>query len=165
MPAPAVPPCGLYRTLAPVADVPAGRLVYFHNHGDPGPGVYLPERWAHNRAHFSARGHTMPPTVDPRTALAPLPREGLYRVASAFHCCAKRCTEFAPETLVQLGYDGSGRAILFTAELAGGAFSLPEKGTVVDDAAFERLVPLIVRQRDADPRDDLGTFPRGVIVH
>ena len=54
-----LPPCGIYRTLAQVGDVPAGRLVYFHNHGDPGPGVYLPERWSANRAHFQARGHVL----------------------------------------------------------------------------------------------------------
>jgi hypothetical protein len=161
----APPPCGLYRTLQQIADVPAGRLVYFHNHGDPGPGVYLPEKWAHNRATFSPRGHTLPPTTDPRTALAPLPREGLYRVATSFHCCGKKCVEFTPETLVQLGYDGAGRAILFIAELAGGAFSLPSKGTIVDDDRLPQLVPLIVRQREVDQRDDLGSFPRGVIVH
>jgi hypothetical protein len=165
MSAPAPPPCGLYRTLTAIADVPAGRLVYFHNHGDPGAGVYLPERWAHNRATFSSRGHTLPASVNPHTALAPLPREGLYRVGSQFHCCAKRCVEFAPETLVQLGYEGAGRAILFIAEMAGGAVSLPSKGTVIDDEVFPRLIPLIVRQREADTRDDLGTFPRGVIVH
>lgn len=38
-------PCGLYRTTRPIPDaVPAGVLVYYHNHGDPGPGVYLPDR-------------------------------------------------------------------------------------------------------------------------
>src|SRR5262245_38487068 len=133
MSAPAPPPCGLYRTIQPIGDVPVGRLVYFHNHGDPGPGVYLPESWAHNRATFSQRGHTLPAATDPRAALTPLPREGLYRVATAFFCCAKLCVEFKPETLVQLGYDGTGRAILFIAEMAGGAISLPAKGTIVDD--------------------------------
>jgi hypothetical protein len=165
MPAPVLPPCGIYRTSAPVADVPAGRLVYFHNHGDPGAGVYLPERWDHNRAHFSARGHTLPAGFDAARALTPLPREGMYRVATRFYCCAKKCVDYVPETLVQLGYDGTGRAILFIAELAGGALSVPTKGTVVDDSELSRLVALLVRQRDADPRDDLGTFPRGVIVH
>lgn len=164
MPAPALPPCGLYRTTAAVGDVPSGRLVYFHNHGDPGAGVYLPEKWAHNRATFSSRGHTVPADFDPRV-LKPLPREGLYRVVTSFHCCAKKCVEYAPETLVQLGYDGNGRAILFIAELAGGAFSLPGKGTIVEDDQLGKLAALVVRQRDADPRDDLGTFPRGVIVH
>src|SRR5688572_5621052 len=145
MPAPEPPPCGIYRTLQSIGDVPAGRLVYFHNHGDPGAGVYLPESWSHNRAHFSKRGHTLPAATDPHAALAPLPREGLYRVKSTFHCCAKRCVEFIPETLVQLGYEGAGRGILFIAEMAGGAVSIPAKGTVVDDEVFPNLVPLIVR--------------------
>ena len=34
-----LPPCGLYRTTKPVGDVPAGALVYFHNHGTPGAAV------------------------------------------------------------------------------------------------------------------------------
>ena len=35
-------------------------MVYFHNHGNPGPGVYLPESWEHNRAKFSPQGITLP---------------------------------------------------------------------------------------------------------
>jgi hypothetical protein len=35
-----LPPCGIYRTSQPLGDhVPAGQLVFFHNHGDPGPGI------------------------------------------------------------------------------------------------------------------------------
>ena len=46
-----LPPCGIYRTdLALGDEVPAGRLVYFHDHGDPGPGIYLPRDWVANRA-------------------------------------------------------------------------------------------------------------------
>ena len=165
MVAPALPPCGIYRTVAPFGEVPAGRLVYFHNHGDPGPGVYLPERWDHNRAHFSARGHTMPAGLDAAATLTPLPREGMYRVARQFVCCPNRCVDYAPETLVQLGYNGAGKAILFIAELAGGQLSVPTRGNQVEDIALSNLVALLVRQREADPRDDLGTFPRGVIVH
>ena len=38
--------CGLYRTSEPIEDaIEAGVLVYYHNHGDPGPGVYLPRAW------------------------------------------------------------------------------------------------------------------------
>ena len=42
MTSPALPACGLYRTLLPIGDLEAGRLVYFHNHGNPGAGVYFP---------------------------------------------------------------------------------------------------------------------------
>lgn len=79
--------------------------------------------------------------------------------------CPKRCVDYAPETLVQLGYNGAGRAILFIAELAGGELSVPTRGNMVDDIALTNLVALLVRQREPDARDDLGTFPRGVIVH
>ena len=41
-----LPPCGLYRTVKPIGSIEAGRLVYFHNHGDPGPGLYFPESWS-----------------------------------------------------------------------------------------------------------------------
>jgi hypothetical protein len=52
MPPALLPPCGVYRTKTAVAGIEAGRLVYFHNHGDPGPGLYPPESWAQNRAKF-----------------------------------------------------------------------------------------------------------------
>ena len=81
-----LPPCGVYRTVKPIGNVPAGRFVYFHNHGDPGPGVYLPQSWSHNRAKWAQNGTTVPADFDPK-ALAPLPAEGFYRVTAEFHCC------------------------------------------------------------------------------
>jgi hypothetical protein len=154
-----LPPCGLYRTVSPIGEVPAGRLVYFHNHGDPGPGLYFPERWTANRAHFSPRGTTLPIVFDP-SALQALPPEGFYRVATAFFCCDKRCFRFEPEAFVQLGYNGAGRGLLFTPELAAGAITVPERGTVIDDAAFAHLIALRVSER----RDELS-LPRGILVH
>jgi hypothetical protein len=54
-------PCGIYRTTVPIAAaVPAGVLVYYHNHGEPGPGVYLPRDWRNNRAVFHEGGTTVP---------------------------------------------------------------------------------------------------------
>ena len=158
-----LPPCGLYRTVAAVGGIEAGRLVYFHNHGDPGPGMYLPERWTRNRAQFSSRGTTVPTGFDPR-ALMPLPREGFYRVARTFHCCEKKCVEFTPETFVQLGYNGKGEALCFLPELVNGTFDIPERGTRLDDKVLSNLIPLAVRERN-DQRDDIGPFPRAVIVH
>ena len=55
MATPDLPPCGLYRTTAAIGSIEAGRLVYFHNHADPGPGMYLPARWTRNRATFPSR--------------------------------------------------------------------------------------------------------------
>ena len=133
-----LPACGLYRTTVAIGEVPEDRLVYFHNHGDPGPGIYLPEGWEANRAKFSSRGQTLP---DPSSVseLMPLTAEGFYRVKQAFHCCEKKCREFAPEMLVQLGYNGDGRGILFVPRWTGDGFEVPERGTAIDDDRFEHL--------------------------
>jgi hypothetical protein len=143
----------------PIGSVEAGRLVYFHNHGNPGPGVYLPERWSHNRAQFSPKGHTVPDAFDPRWLVA-LPAEGFYRVRTAFHCCSKQCVKFEPEAFVQLGYNGAGKALVFVPELAGGAITVPERGTPVDDAQLSNLVALAVHEK----RDEIA-LPRGIVVH
>lgn len=156
-----LPACGLYRTVAKIGDVEAGRLVYFHNHGNPGPGLYFPERWSHNRAHFAPRGTTVPPDFDPR-ALRSLPAEGFYRVTAAFFCCAKQCRRFEPDTLVQLGYNGAGRPLLFLPELVRGAITVPETGSAVDDDTLVKLAALAVAERRE--REDLA-LPRGIVVH
>jgi hypothetical protein len=154
-----LPPCGLYRTVKPIAGIESGRLVYFHNHGNPGPGLYMPEDWTHNRARFSENGTTVPADFDPR-ALRALPAEGFYRVKAAFYCCEKQCVKFEPEQLVQLGYNGAGRALAFIPEYAGGSISVPERGTFVDDAALPNLVKLSLPER----HDDIA-LPRGIVIH
>ncbi len=154
-----LPPCGLYQTLFPIGEVPAGRLVYFHNHGTPGPGLYLPERWTHNRAHFSPKGMTVPPDFE-RRSLRALPAEGFYRVKTAFFCCAKKCVRYEPEAFLQLGYNGSARALLFVPELAAGAIGVPDRGTLIDDSAVDNLVLLQVSEK----RTDIA-LPRGIVVH
>lgn len=141
----ALPRCGLYRTTVAIGEISAGRLVSFHNHGDPGPGVYLPRSWSHNRASFDARGVTLP-SDDVADTLRPLPREGLYRVVESFSCCQRRCRTFASETLVQLGYDGEGRAILFDPTLNEDGLTLPARGTVIDDDRLPHLVALRVKE-------------------
>lgn len=157
-----VPPCGLYRTLAKIGDVEAGRLVYLHDHGNPGPGLYFPESWSANRAKFSPRGMTLPPDFD-AADLLPLPREGYYRVTAAFHCCAKKCVRFEPDALVQLGYNGAGRGIVFVPELSGPAITVGERGSIVDDAAFANLAPVNVKE--AAPSGADLSLPRGIVIH
>ncbi len=142
-----LPPCGLYRTTRDLGEVPAGRLVYFHNHGEPGPGVYPPERWEHNRARFAERGFTLPePYAASARALEPLPAEGFYRVVRPFHCCDKECTLFEADTLVQLGYDGAGEAILFVPELTAAGMNLPARGSRVASDRFRSLALLKVME-------------------
>lgn len=138
-----LPPCGLYRTTAQIAGIPAGKLVYFHNHGDPGPGLYLPEGWKANRVQLSKRGTTLPSPGEVRN-LEPLPAEGFYRVTGPFHCCAKKCREFPAELLVQLGYNGEGQAILFTPELVDGMLAVPQQGSAIDSENFAHLRQLKV---------------------
>ena len=142
-----LPPCGLYRTLAPIGSIPAGRLVFFHNHGQPGPGLYLPASWEHNRVKLQAKG-TLLPSPDDVRLLEPLPPQGLYRVTESFECCEKRCRRFEPEQLVQLGYDGQGRAILFQPELVDGQLAVPERGNSIDHGHFARLRKLALRETD-----------------
>ncbi len=152
------PPCGLYRTTVALEGVPAGRLVYFHNHGDPGAGIYLPERWQTNRAQWHPHGHTVPGPEWSQT-LEPLPAEGLYRVKEAFFCCEKKCREYAPESLVQLGYNGEAEPILFVPEWSGDTLGFPERGTRIEARNFGRLAPLAVAQARAEP----ATLPGGLL--
>jgi hypothetical protein len=150
-----LPPCGIYRTRAPIGTIPAGRLVYFHNHGNPGPGLYLPSGWSANRAHWHEQGHLLPSPDDVRH-LQPLPAEGFYRVRESFHCCPKKCRTFTPQLFVQLGYDGAGNAILFTPRLVEGVIGVPDRGTRIDDDALGCLDRLEV----AEPEGDVG-----IVIH
>jgi hypothetical protein len=139
--------CGLYRTTATIGGIPPGRLVYFHDHGSPGPGVYLPQRWEGNRARFAASGTTLEEPERASELLEPVAAEGLYRVATTFFCCAERCREFRPEMLVQLGYDAAATPILFVPELAGPSLELPTRGTRIDRERIAHLSRLEVPTR------------------
>jgi hypothetical protein len=163
-----LPPCGIYRTTANVGAIEAGRLVYFHNHGDPGPGLYLPESWAANRAKFSERGNTVPSDFDPK-ALFALPSEGFYRVTKEFYCCEKKCTKFETDGFVQLGFNGNGKALVFVPLLNGGGIAIPDRGSVVDDVMLKHLQPLRLAEGKptggaAEPEINI-TLPRGFVVH
>ena len=147
-----LPPCGLYRTTSSFGSIGAGRLVYFHNHGDPGPGVYLPKEWRYNRAAFQDKGHVLD-DLDLVRFLEPLPPEGFYRVAESFHCCEKQCRLFEQESLLQLGYDANAEPILFTPELVDSMLAVPAKGWKTTLATTKNLRRLRVptSQRDSLP--------------
>jgi hypothetical protein len=147
-----LPPCGLYRTRAPIGAIPAGRLVFFHNHGEPGPGLYLPSGWKRNRVELQQRGQTLD---DPQLMqhLEPLPPEGLYRVLQPFHCCERKCRLYEAETLVELGYNGDGQAIVFLPELVDGMLAIPTNGTAIDHTALPFLKQL--RVAVSGPQSDL----------
>lgn len=145
-----LPSCGIYRTTEVIAGIEPGRLVYFHNHGTPGPGLYLPESWKLNRAAFAERGQTLT-EVELAQTLRPLPAEGLYRVRAAFTCCAKKCRTFAEETLLQLGYNGAGQAIVFEPEWNASGIGIPESGQLIDDTCLTSLTALTVKRSPHAP--------------
>jgi len=135
------PPCGLYRTTATLGAIPAGRLVSFHNHGDQGPGIFLPTGWLHHRAQFGAVGVALPSMGWART-LDPLAPEGVYRVREAFYCCDRQCRLFEPELLVQLAYTPEAAPVVLTFSLRDGALVLPAQGNLVERAIVARLAPI-----------------------
>jgi hypothetical protein len=143
----ALPPCGVYRTSVALGEVPPDRLVYFHNHGDPGPGLYTPHAWALNRVQWHTRGLTL--SEAQAATLEPLAPEGLYRVREAFFCCEKQCRRFEPETLVQLGYDERAQALLFVPEWTPSGLAFPQTGSGVAQSVVGRLVRLAIP--DASP--------------
>ncbi len=144
-------PCGIYRTTRPIADgIHSGMLVYYHNHGDPGPGVYLPQDWVNNRAIFHESGTTVPDEAYAES-LEPLPDEGLYRVANDFYCCEDRCQRFEEEMLVQLGYNGDAEAILFIPALVDGLLEFPDSGTIIESWKLKQLTMLKVTVEEPEP--------------
>ncbi len=142
------PSCGLYRTVADIGEIPAGRLVYFHNHGDPGPGVFPPSGWRGNRAEFKSTGQMLP-DADAKRYLEPLPEEGFYRVVEEFYCCDKRCRQFQTHMLVQLGYDDVAKPILFVPEWIDGVLTFPADGTAIDREKIARMSALKVAMPSA----------------
>lgn len=139
-----LPPCGLYKTTVSLSQhLPAGQLVYFHNHGQPGAGVYLPQSWNFNRVIWQDQGHVIPNEAWAQT-LAPLPPEGLYRVVESFFCCSQNCQRFETDMLVQLGYNGRAEAILFLPELTSQGMAFPEKGSAFDLSNKSKLSALRV---------------------
>lgn len=92
---------------------------------------------------FHANGIPVPDAAWAES-LEPLRAEGFYRVESRFDCCEKKCRTFEPMSLVQLGYDGAGEAILFVPEWSAAGFVLPERGSRVTQDRLSGLTPLRV---------------------
>jgi hypothetical protein len=147
-----LPPCGLYRTMARIGSVDAGRLVHFHNHGSPGPGIYLPREWRHNKAEFQAQGQVIE-KLELLRFLEPLPSEGFYAVIQPFHCCEKQCRLFERNALLQLGYTAEAEPILFIPELVDAMLAVPAKGWKTQLLMIEHLQKLHVpaTKREGSP--------------
>ncbi len=113
-----LPDCGLYRTTKPLPEhdkeVPAGTLVYFHNHSDSGlPVVIAPEHNIHNRWHFHGSGIPFR-GLSWADSLVRLPAEGFYMLRKAL---SFEGGEWPKGALVQLGYTRTGDPILFIAQV------------------------------------------------
>lgn len=129
------------------------RLVFFHTHGEPGAGVYLPESWNLNRAVFAKHGGPVP---SPEWAkdLEPHPVEGFYRVCEPFRCCDKRCRLFETDLLVQLGYNAEAAPLLFAPGWTVEGMAIPDRGTAIDTERLSKLAPLKVVQGTLPSRAD-----------
>ena len=113
-----LPDCGLYLTTKPLPGnedkVPAGILVYFHNHSDSGlPSVLTPDHNIHNRWHFHG------PAIEFRglawaDSLKKVPEEGFFTLRKEL---AFEGGKWPKGALVQLGYTRSGDPILFIARV------------------------------------------------
>jgi hypothetical protein len=113
-----LPACGLYRTTKPLpgheAELPAGMLVYFHNHSDSGlPVVIVPEHNIMNRWHFHGAGIPFRGLAW-ADSLMKLPAEGFFSLRKEF---AFEGGSWPKGTLVQLGYNKSADPILFIAQV------------------------------------------------
>ena len=111
-----LPPCGIYKTTDSIGSIPPNTFVYFHNHGNPGPGVYPPEKWVQNRAIFQEKGVPLSNELQAK-GLVPLPPEGFYRVRQSLKPTAKSQTVFQPGQLVQIGYNRRAETILFVPQI------------------------------------------------
>jgi len=125
-----LPNCGLYQTGAALPGneegVPAGILVYFHNHSDQGPAMVLtPHDNEHNRWRFHERGWSVeePDFIE---AMVPLKPEGLYVNSEHIHISRE---EIIPERmLIQLGYNRGGDSILFVGRFEANTIAFPSQG-------------------------------------
>jgi hypothetical protein len=142
-----LPDCGLYRTTKPLpeheGEVPAGTLVYFHNHSDSGlPVVITPEHNVHNRWHFHGPGIPFR-GLSWADSLTKLPAEGFYMLRKAL---SFEGGEWPKGALVQLGYTRTGDAIFFIgqvrAQLVENDLFFSDRGVSVTREQLAILEPL-----------------------
>ena len=142
-----IPACGLYRTTLPLPGqeeaIPAGRLVYFHNHSDQNkPIVLLPKSNTHNRWTFHERGNLVE-DADFILGLEPLKVEGYYRLREHFHPNQEEIV--ADDQIVQLGYTPDAEALIFFPKISSelNALIFPERGMKIPAQIYDLLEPLV----------------------
>ncbi|MCC6523903.1 MAG: hypothetical protein IT373_14690 [Polyangiaceae bacterium] len=151
-----MPEPGLYRTQKPYpgreSDIPEGVLVYLGTPADGSmPFVVRPTSNRHNRWYWRE------PTVPVRAlswceTLMPLPAEGFYTLPQELRF--ESGGRWLENAIVQLGYNGEGRGILFVAEQHEGsddnALRFSDRGRSIDDALLKRLrwAPILPVKQD-----------------
>lgn len=139
----ALPDCGLYRTTQALPDhpekVPAGRLVYFHNHSHAEkPIVMLPESNASNKWAFHTGGYLIAREGWVRS-LRPMKAEGVYLTSEAFQTTRGQHVEAGQ--LVQLGYNRDADPLVFfpRTDKATNSLVFPAQGMKVSTSVYESL--------------------------
>lgn len=158
-----LPDCGIFRTTQALPgheeEVPAGILVYFHNHSDSGlPQVVLPDHCAHNRWHFRGPGVVFR-SLAWAASLQKIPAQGFYFLKEELVFDGG---SWPMHTLIQLGYTRRAEPILFIAQeravLQENDLFFSDRGVRVEPEALDILVPLVLhREMPGDPAGgDLG---------
>ena len=152
-----LPEPGLYRTTTPYPGheeaFPAGALVYV---GQPSNGgvkfVVRPGRNENNR-WFWGDPTTPLRSVSWGKTLKRLPSEGFYTLPDEINLDGGG--RWLKNAIVQLGYNGEGRGILFIAERRDGeatnALFFSDKGMSIEDSMLDRLswAPILPVAKDA----------------
>ena len=151
--------CGLYRATKALPGndeaVPAGTLVYFHNHSSnngPLPSVIPPDHNVHNRWHF--HGETAienvrsPSWVD---SLEKMPNQDFYTLRRELPFDGG---SWPKGSIVQLGYTRAAEPILFIARvrtsLAENDLFFSDKGVGIKREQLSLLEPAVIYSEPGD---------------
>ena len=155
-------PTRLYRTTVPLPGhedaVPASTLVYVGQRSEGARFVVRPRQNRNNRWYWQEPTWPLPEGGWMWTLRA-LPAEGFYTLPEAIEDDGGR---WARHALVQLGYNGHGRGIVFLAEHPVGALEnklvFSDRGRLIEDALLERLVwsPVRVVEPPRAPPDEVN---------
>ncbi|HEX9295538.1 MAG TPA: hypothetical protein VF881_06875 [Polyangiaceae bacterium] len=156
-----LPSCGLYRTTKPLSgheeQVPAGLLVYFHNHSDSGlPQVLSPDHNVHNRWHFHGPGIEFR-GLSWADSLMKMPLEGFYLLKREL---GFEGGSWPKAALVQLGYTRNADPILFIAQVRSkldeNDLWFSERGVGIPREQLSILEPVGVFQESTGEGGDHG---------
>jgi hypothetical protein len=151
--------CGLYRATKALPGneekVPAGTLVYFHNHSSsngPLPSVIPPDHCVHNRWHFhqetAIENIRSPSWVE---SLEPMPLQSFYTLRRELPFDGG---SWPKGSIVQLGYTRSADPILFIARvrtsLAENDLFFSDKGVGIKRDQLSILEPAVVYAEPGD---------------